>query len=62
MTEHSFGAALARLWPAAKPGIVDGVYRPMTMAAVTAFQITHRLVPDGEVGGVTAAALGVPWP
>lgn len=41
------------------PGIIDGVYGPHTMAAVTAFQIDNGLVPDGEVGPKTAAALGV---
>jgi N-acetylmuramoyl-L-alanine amidase len=44
------------------PGGIDGVYRPMTMAAVTAYQITKGMVPDGEAGRETAEALGVAWP
>lgn len=43
-----------------KVGIpVDGVYGPMTANAVERFQVAHNLVPDGTVGPVTRAALGV---
>jgi N-acetylmuramoyl-L-alanine amidase len=41
------------------PGKIDAIFGPMTHAAVVAFQISHRLVPDGEVGKQTARALGV---
>ncbi|WP_198419535.1 peptidoglycan-binding domain-containing protein [Geomonas oryzae] len=41
------------------PGILDGVYGCHTAAAVQAFQISRGLVVDGEVGPVTAAALGI---
>jgi len=41
------------------PGKLDGVYGPQTAAAVTAFQLSKKLLPDGEVGPVTAAALGL---
>lgn len=45
------------------PGPVDGFYGPMTAAAVTAFQLDQGdLVADGEVGPLTAQALGVPFP
>jgi len=35
------------------PGPVDSVYGDMTAAAVSAFQITQGLVPDGEYGPLT---------
>ena len=38
-------------------GAVDGIFGPMTEAAVIAFQSHHGLVPDGIVGPRTAAAL-----
>ena len=38
-------------------GNADGVYGPQTEAAVQAFQADHELVPDGEVGKLTQAAL-----
>jgi Putative peptidoglycan-binding domain-containing protein len=41
------------------PGPLDGVYGSHTAAAVQAFQISKRLLADGEVGPITAAALGV---
>lgn len=45
------------------PGDVDGFYGPKAAAAVTAFQLDQgNLVADGEVGPLTAAALGVPFP
>lgn len=44
------------------PGAIDGIYGPQTVAAVNAFQILQGLVPDGEVGVETAAALGVAFP
>ena len=40
------------------PGPIDGVFGPHTQAAVVAFQLSRGFVPDGEVGPVTAAALG----
>jgi hypothetical protein len=40
-------------------GGVDGVYGPHTAAAVAAFQLANDLLADGEVGALTAAALGV---
>jgi putative peptidoglycan binding protein len=42
-------------------GPIDGVYGPQTAAAVQAFQMSKRLLPDGEVGKDTAKALGVDW-
>jgi N-acetylmuramoyl-L-alanine amidase len=39
------------------PGDVDGVYGPMTAAAVTAFQRRFGVTPDGEVGPVTWSLL-----
>lgn len=44
------------------PGRIDGKYGPQTVAAVYAFQKTHRLVADGIVGPRTAKKLGVAWP
>jgi cell wall-associated NlpC family hydrolase len=44
----------------AKLGLaVDGVYGPVTRAAVTAFQRTHGLEVDGVVGPQTLGALGL---
>jgi N-acetylmuramoyl-L-alanine amidase len=40
-------------------GSIDGKFGPHTQAAVLAFQLSHGLTPDGEVGAKTAAALGV---
>lgn len=40
-------------------GGIDGIYGPQTVAAVHAFQLAKGLVPDGEVGPVTASALGI---
>ena len=42
------------------PGVIDGVFGPGTLAAVTAFQRSEGLVPDGVVGPRTGAALGFP--
>lgn len=39
------------------PGVIDGTFGPHTQAAVVAFQIDKGLVPDGEVGPATTAAL-----
>ena len=39
------------------PGTVDGIYGPQTAAAVQDLQIDAQLVPDGELGPATAAAL-----
>ena len=44
------------------PGVLDNAYGPHTVAAVAAFQRTHRLVSDGAVGPLTAKKLGVDWP
>lgn len=41
------------------PGQQDGKFGPRTHAAVLAFQLSRGLLPDGEVGPKTAAALGV---
>lgn len=41
------------------PGELDGKYGPHTAAAVAAFQRAKGLVADGEVGPLTAEALGV---
>ncbi len=41
------------------PGSIDGEFGPHTEAAVVAFQLSNGLLPDGEVGSRTAAALGV---
>jgi N-acetylmuramoyl-L-alanine amidase len=43
-------------------GKVDGIYGPLTVAAVAAFQQMNRLVADGTVGPRTAKKLGVKWP
>lgn len=44
------------------PGNLDSEYGPHTQAAVVAFQLSKHLVPDGEVGPITARALGVTLP
>ncbi len=44
------------------PGKIDSQYGPHTVAAVHAFQLANRLVPDGIVGPRTALKLGVEWP
>jgi murein L,D-transpeptidase YcbB/YkuD len=41
------------------PGSIDGIFGPKTEAAVLGYQLTKGLVPDGEVGPETAAALGL---
>lgn len=43
------------------PGPVDGIYGGQTAAAVRAFQLRKGLAVDGEVGRLTARALGVDW-
>ena len=43
------------------PGPLDGVYGPMTLAAVKAFQLLKGLVVDGEAGPMVAKALGIGW-
>ncbi len=42
-----------------EPGPLDGVFGPKTFTAVLRFQQVRGLVPDGEVGPQTAAALGL---
>ena len=41
------------------PGAIDGTFGPHTQAAVAALQISLGLTPDGEVGPLTAKALGL---
>ncbi len=41
------------------PGNIDGVFGPLTHAAVVALQVSGGLVADGEVGARTAEVLGV---
>ena len=41
------------------PGTIDGIFGPKTKAAVLGYQLEKGLVPDGEVGPETAAALGI---
>jgi N-acetylmuramoyl-L-alanine amidase len=41
------------------PGAIDGEFGPHTSSAVVAFQLSSGLVPDGEVGGLTAQHLGL---
>jgi len=39
--------------------VVDGVSGPKTTAAIKAFQSSHGITPDGVVGPITQAALGM---
>ena len=41
------------------PGTIDNVFGLKTEAAVRAFQLTHGVVVDGEVGPVTVTLLGI---
>ena len=41
------------------PGDIDGSFGPHTAAAVHAFQLTERMVADGEAGDTTLKALGL---
>jgi peptidoglycan hydrolase-like protein with peptidoglycan-binding domain len=43
------------------PGPIDGDYGGQTAAAVRVFQMRKGLAVDGEVGKLTAKALGVAW-
>jgi peptidoglycan hydrolase-like protein with peptidoglycan-binding domain len=45
-----------------KPGPVDGLYGPLTEAAVQRFQSTAGLAIDGVVGPQTLKALHAEWP
>lgn len=61
---HMKGSAVLAVQRALKaagfsPGPLDGDFGPMTHAAVVAFQASHGLVADGEVGPITAKALGI---
>ncbi len=51
----------ALLAAAINPGPIDGEYGAQTVAAVRVFQLRKGLAIDGEVGRVTAKALGVAW-
>jgi len=58
------GPAVKKLQKALKgkgfdPGEIDGVFGPHTEAAVRAFQLQHKLVPDGEAGKQTLSKLGL---
>ena len=48
---------LNRVDPVTEPLVLDGIFGPLTKAAVIRFQETHDLVPDGVVGPLTHAAL-----
>ena len=43
------------------PIVVDGVYGPVTTAAVADYQRGHRLTADGQVGPETCAAMALRW-
>lgn len=64
MTPLMHGTVVQQIQAALKsntcdPGTQDGVFGPHTEAAVVAFQLSRGLTPDGEVGLITAKALGV---
>ena len=44
------------------PGNIDGVYGPITEAAVLNLQAAHNLTYDGEVGPEVVSLLGLDWP
>jgi lysozyme family protein len=45
------------------PGKIDGLFGPITEAAVYSYQLAEGLLPDGEVGPLTGGALGLSyWP
>jgi len=46
-------------WGYLKGGVADGIYGPVTRAAVMWFQQKHRITVDGIVGSQTAEKLGV---
>src|SRR5262245_57586601 len=48
---------LNRVDPFSEPLVLDGIFGPLTRAAVVRFQETHDLDPDGVVGPLTHAAL-----
>ena len=48
---------LNRVDPFSEPLVLDGIFGPLTKAAVIRFQESHDLVPDGIVGPLTHAAL-----
>jgi peptidoglycan hydrolase-like protein with peptidoglycan-binding domain len=48
--------------PAAVPLVIDGIFGPLTKAAVVAYQGQHALVTDGIVGPITWGVLDTPVP
>ena len=66
-TPHMAGDAVRAIQRALRaagfdPGPLDGLYGPVTAAAVRSYQAARGLVPDGEVGPSTARSLGVTLP
>jgi len=63
-TPHTKGPIVKRIQKALTEkgfdaGGVDGDFGPLTQTAVFNFQLVNDLTPDGEVGPLTAAALGI---
>ena len=48
--------------PTAVPLVIDGIFGPLTKAAVVAYQGQHALVTDGIVGPITWGVLDTPVP
>jgi hypothetical protein len=66
-TPHMTGSTVKEIQRALKaagidPGPLDGAYGAMTEAAVRAYQLSKRLLVDGEVGPKTARSLGLTLP